>query len=158
MKRKLNNKAEGYITVCVLAIVISMLISVTIYFVATVGMIKKQREDTKRVLDSVVMESAVEAYESVKYGSDEFDNYNNDYFVQRLCDFCSLADEGEKLYSYSGEGTLKYYISVPELRSDSDSLKATLEYTVFVPIYFNGIRITTAIIPTTINSYFNEKF
>ncbi len=152
-----NKKAEGYIFPCVITVILGMIAAVVIYFISTVYMIKNQKEDVKKVLDSFVVENAIEIYNSIKVGEDEQLYLDSTAFIGKLTSFSHLNKGGNTLYSYDSDGVLRYKLSKPILTADND-LKITASYTLYVPVYFNGILVATATIPIRINSYYTEKF
>lgn len=157
MKKLKNINGDGYIWPCIITVVLSMIAAVVMYFLVTVPMIKIQYEDTKKVLDSFIIENSIGVYNSVKVGEDEQLSLNSTAFTEKLSSFCFLDRNGDTLYSYDEEGQLRYSLTEPTLTSESN-LKVTANYILSVPIYFNGNHITTADIPMKINAYYTEKF
>ena len=80
-------------------------------------------------------------------------------YIDDLCAFCTFEKSGGFLYAYSSDGKQKYRISEPTVSfSTEGTLKVYASYTVYVPIDFAGVVISTAEIPITVESKFNEKF
>ena len=105
------------------------------------------------------MKNSILIYDSIKNGNDYTVELDEDVYIDDLCDFCTFEKSGSFLYAYSSEGNLKYRISKPMVSfSTEGTLKVYARYTVYVPIDFAGVVISTAEIPITVESKFNEKF
>lgn len=154
-----NKRGEGYISVCVLIIIICMLLSIFITFATTVGAIKQVKRNARVVLDNYVMEQSIEIYDSIKNGNDEtLALYANDY-VSELCEFCTFAKKSSKIYNYDSEGNTLYYLTIPSLGyTDDGELKVYTRFTLYIPLYFAGHKVSTVSIPITITSKYAEKF
>ena len=154
-----NKRGDGYITTCVMVVIICMLIAVFVTFTTAVSTIKITERNSKIVLDSYVMKNSILIYDSIKNGNDYTVELNEDVYIDDLCAFCTFEKSGGFLYAYSGDGKQKYRISEPTVSfSTEGTLKVYASYTVYVPIDFAGVVISTAEIPITVESKFNEKF
>ena len=154
-----NKRGEGYIAPCVMVVAICMIIAVLVSLVVAVNVIHITKKNSKIVLDSFVIENSILIYDSLKNGYDYTEYFDEEVYIDNLCDFCTFAKGEEFLYAYTEEGNLKYKISRPVLSFSSDSqLKLIANYTVYYPIDFNGIVIDMAEIPIKIESKFKEKF
>ena len=82
MKKHLfNNKGGGYITACVITIVIAMILSSVFFYAACITIIQNTREMTEEVMESFIIENAVLIYDSIKQGHDLTEKLNKN--VQR---------------------------------------------------------------------------
>lgn len=154
-----NKRGEGYITTCVMVVIICMLVAVFVTFTTAVSVVRITERNSKIVLDSYVMKNSILIYDSIKNGNDYTVELDEDVYIDDLCDFCTFEKSGSFLYAYSSEGNLKYRISKPMVSfSTEGTLKVYARYTVYVPIDFAGVVISTAEIPITVESKFNEKF
>lgn len=155
----LNKRGDGYITTCVMVVIICMLVAVFVTFTTAVSVVRITERNSKIVLDSYVMKNSILIYDSIKNGNDYTVELDEDVYIDDLCDFCTFEKSGSFLYAYSSEGNLKYRISKPMVSfSTEGTLKVYARYTVYVPIDFAGVVISTAEIPITVESKFNEKF
>ena len=76
-----------------------------------------------------------------------------------LCKFCTLEKGISYLYAYDEDGNLKYYMTYPVITfREENRLKVQLNYTLYVPMRFDGKIVQYAIIPITVDSSFSEKF
>lgn len=154
-----NRKGEGYILPCVLILVVCMILSVFVSFALSVNVIRMSKRNTRVVLDSFVMQNSILIYDSIKNGNDFTEYLDEDEYIDALCEFCTLDKRGEYLYAYDNDGNENYRISVPEIGYNYDNtLKIYTSYTIFVPVYFAGVRVETVEVPLTIDSEFSDKF
>ncbi len=154
-----NKRGEGYIMTCVLIIIICMLLSVFVTFFTAVNIVKTVERNSRVVLDSFVMENSIEIYDSIKNGNDETSTLDNSKYVEALSEFCTFVKNGTRYYNYDQEGNGQYSISEPQMSFAVDTkLKVKIEYSVYIPIYFAGVQVSTAEVPLKVESDFNEKF
>lgn len=154
-----NRKGEGYILPCVLILVVCMILSVFVSFALSVNVIRMSKRNTRVVLDSFVMQNSILIYDSIKNGNDFTEYLDEDEYIDAICEFCTLDKRGEYLYAYDNDGNENYRISVPEIGYNYDNtLKIYTSYTIFVPVYFAGVRVETVEVPLTIDSEFSDKF
>ncbi len=154
-----NKRVDGYITTCVMVVIICMLVAVFVTFTTAVSIVRMTERNSKIVLDSYVMKNSILIYDSIKNGNDYTVELDENVYIDDLCSFCTFEKSGSFLYAYSSEGNLKYRISKPTVSFSTErTLKVYASYTVYVPIDFAGVVISTAEIPITVESKFNEKF
>lgn len=154
-----NKRGDGYITTCVMVVIVCMLIAVFVTFTTAVSVVRMTEKNSRIVLDSFVMKNSILIYDSIKNGNDYTVELNENVYIEDLCDFCTFEKSGSFLYAYSSDRKLKYKISKPTVSfSTEGTLKVYASYTVYVPIAFGGVVIDTAEIPITVESKFNEKF
>jgi len=154
-----NKRGDGYVFPCVMIVVICMILSVFIFFAGVVNMVRITQENTKVVLDSYIMKSSIEIYNSIKQGSDYTDVLDQNVYIDNLCDFCSLAKGSYFLYAYDEDGQVKYMMTRPTITfREENTLKIELYYTLYVPVRFSGEIVRYAVIPVTVDSSFTEKF
>lgn len=159
MKTFKSIKAETYITPCVLIIVIATIFSGILTYASAISKVNIIRENSKIVLDSYITENAVEIYNSIKQGNDFTEALNEDKYRTSLKEFCTLDINGTKMYSYDSEGNERYSITAPELFFKTENeLELQVGYTVYVPIRFMGVTVSTANVPVKVTSDLAEKF
>ena len=66
-----NKKGEGYVSTCVMIVVVCMLLSVFVTFAVAVNTVKTVERNSRVVLDSFVMQNSIEIYDSIKQGNNE---------------------------------------------------------------------------------------
>lgn len=154
-----NKRAEGYILPCVMIVIVCMLLSVFVTFFSSVNVVRMMERNSKMVLESYVMKNSIIIYNSIKQGNDVTSSLDTTDYIDTLCDFCTLEKQGSRLYSKDADGRVKYYISTPQVGfTQNNRLKLYVIYTLYVPIYFNGTKVSTAIIPMTVKLNLDEKF
>jgi len=154
-----NKRGEGYISVCVLLIVICMILSVFITFASAVNVVKMTERNSRVVLDNLVMRGAIDVYDSIKKGNDENAVIDSQEYVDALCEFCTFEKAAHFLYHKDSNGKEDFRVTYPQVGySVTKKLKIYASYTVYVPVYFCGIQVSTAEIPITVESKYTEKF
>ena len=152
MKKILQStKGGGYITACVITIVIAMIISAVLFFAQSMTIIQMTREHTELVLESFIMKNSILIYDSIKQGHDLTEKYDaNDYFSDIATRF-SLDIRGNSLYNYDEEGKLIYAMTNPYVTYKVDkALKLKVSYTVMIPVNFAGRRLFYMRVPLTV--------
>ena len=159
MKRLKNKRGDGYIFPCVMIVIVCMMLAVFVFFAGAVNTVNITKENSKIVLDSYVMKNSIEIYDSIKQGNDYTDALDRNVYIDSLCSFCSLANKGYYLYAYDENGKVKYRMTRPTiLFREENTLKIELQYTLYLPVWFNGKIVRYAVIPVTVDSSFTEKF
>ena len=139
-----DKRGEGYIQVCVLVIVLCMIMSVFVTFAGTVNVVKLTERNTKTVLEQSTNET-------------EYIDANE--FISDLADFCTFVKSGSYYYHRDANRRTEYYISKPTVGfTEDERLRLYVSYTLYVPIYFNNVRISTVKIPTTVKINFDQRF
>ena len=155
----INKRGEGYIQTCVMTIILCMLLSVFITFAAAVNLIRIVKNNSLTVLDSFVIQNSIQIYDSLKNGTDLTESIDTDSYVTMLCEYSTLDNRGSIIYSYDETGNVKYRLTSPRLDFSSENrLKITAGYTVYMPLYFAGIKVTEVEVPITVESKYNDKF
>ena len=159
MKRYHPKKGEAHIKNCVMIVAVCMLLSVFLTFAFAVNIVRQTERNSRVVLDNYVMTDAISIYNSVKQGEDTDETLSAERYRAALADFCTLEKNGKYYYNYAADGSVQYYISAPTLGYTTDkTLKIYANYTVYVPVYFAGIKVGTAEVPITVTSKFSEKW
>lgn len=154
-----NKRAEGYILPCVMIVIVCMILSVFVVFFNSANVVRMTERNSKTVLESYVMKNSIIIYNSIKQGNDVTASLDTDDYIDMLCEFCTLEKIGNRLYSVDADRRVKYYISKPRVGfTNENHLKLYVSYTVYVPMYFNGRIVRTAVIPMTVKINLDEKF
>ena len=159
MKKHLfNNKGGGYITACVITIVIAMILSSVFFYAACITIIQNTREMTEEVMESFIIENAVLIYDSIKQGHDLTEKLNKNVLGSEISSRFSLDFVGNTLYSHDKDGNMIYAMTDPEVTFKVDkSLKLKASYMVAVPVKFAGSRLFFLRIPLTVTKSFTVK-
>lgn len=152
-------KGEGYVSICVLIIVIVAIFSSVFTYASAISVINVTRENSKVVLDNFVTTNSTLIFNSIKQGNDYTETLDFPEYTEKLCEFCTLDLSADTLYSYDTDGNLQYSMTLPQMSFQKDNqLEICVRYTVSVPIQFAGKTVTTANVPIEIVSILTEKF
>ena len=154
-----NKRGEGYVSVCVLLIIVCMILSVFVTFASAVNVVKMTERNSRVVLDNLVMRGAIDTYQSIKKGNDENALIDSQEYIDELCEFCTFEKAAHFLYHKDANGKAEFRITYPQVGySVTKKLKIYASYTVYIPVYFCGIQVSTAEIPITVESKYTKKF
>ena len=156
-----NKRGEGYVQVCVLVIVICMIMSVFVTFTSTVNVVRLMKRNSKTVLESYLMRDSIRIYDSIKKGTNdtEKDSLDSNFYYNSLKEFCTFESHGNYLYHKGDDGVTDYYISTPHIGfTEQGKLRLYVRYTLYVPIYFDRVKVSTAEIPIEVDLDLDERF
>ena len=154
-----NKRGDGYISACVMIIILCMLMAVFMTFAFAVNMIRISERNARIVLDGFVMKNSIEIYNSLKNGNDYTESVDNSEYVSEFSSYNSLDLSGNLLYSYDEDGNELYRTTKPRIVfTEENRLKIAAEYSMTVPLYFAGVRGTEVTVPIKAVSKFNDKF
>lgn len=154
-----SKRGEGYIQVCVLIIVICMILAVFVTFAGAVNVVRLTERNAKTVLESYVMKNSIRIYDSIKQGTNETDAIDREEFIGDLIAFCTFYKSGDFLYHYNADGEADYYITTPQVEfSEVNKLRLIVKYETYIPIYFAGRYVSTAVVPVTVKQNLEQKF
>ena len=154
-----NKRGEGYVQVCVLIIVICMILSVFVTFASAVNVVRLTERNSKTVLESYLMKNSIEIYDSIKQGNNDADSLNANVYISDLSDFCTFVKIGNYYYHRDENGRTEYYISKPTVGfTETGKLRLYVSYNLYVPIYFDNVKISTAKIPITVKIDLEERY
>lgn len=159
MRAVKNRCGEGYISVCVAVVILCMLISVFVTFASAVNIVKQTERNSRVVLDSFVMKNSIVIYNSIKQGNDITSALNTAEYISDFSAFNSLDFRGSMLYCCDEDGTEQYWLTKPIVSFIQEKhLKIQAQYTITIPLYFAGLKVSEAVVPMTVVSRFDEKF
>ena len=154
-----NKRGDGYIGTCVMILILCMILSIFIEFVATVNVKRISERNARIVLDSFVMENSIEIYDSIKTGTDFTEVVDVEQYISKYSEYNSLDFNGNMLYCCGDDGEELYRQTIPTVQLiEENRLKIIAEYTITVPLYFAGQQVTEVTVPITATSKFNPKF
>ena len=154
-----NRRGDGYIGTCVMILILCMILSIFIEFVATVNVIRISERNARIVLDSFVMENSIEIYDSIKTGTDFTEVVDVEQYISKYCEYNSLDFNENMLYCVGDDGEELYRQTIPTVQLiEENRLKIIAEYTITVSLYFAGQQVTEVTVPITVTSKFNPKF
>ena len=147
----LDTKGGGYITPCIITIVIALIFSAVLFYAQCMTIIQTTRDNTELVLESFIMKNSVEIYDSIKQGHDLTEYFDEDFYVSEISSRFSLDIQGDTLYNYSEEGEIIYKMTNPYVTYKVDkALKLKASYTVVIPVHFAGKRLFDLHVPLTV--------
>ena len=150
-KHLLNNKGGGFITACVITIVIAMIFSAVFFYAQCMTIIQTTRDNTELVLESFIMDNSVLIYDSIKQGHDLTEYFDENQYISEISSRFSLDIHGNSLYNYDEEGELIYAMTNPYVTYKVDkALKLKASYTVMIPVQFAGKRLFYLRVPLTV--------
>ena len=154
-----NKRGEGYVQVCVLIMVICMILSVFVTFASAVNVVRLTERNSKTVLESYLMKNSIEIYDSIKQGNNNADSLDASVYISDLSDFCTFVKVGGYYYHRDENGRTEYYISKPTVGfTETGKLRLYVSYRLYVPIYFDNVKISTAKIPITVKIDLEERY
>lgn len=158
MNKALNNKGEAYPFICALIVAIMMIFSVILTYASIITKVNVMKSNTEIVFDSFVANNSIRIYANIKQGNNAMNGIDADGFNSAIKDFCTFAESGNKYYHYDAEGKEQFSITKPVITYIEDkTLELKVSYTMYVPLYFAGTKVTTAHIPVVISSALNDK-
>ncbi len=141
----------GYITACVITLVIVMILSAVLFYAQCMTIIQTTRADTERVLESFIMKNSIEIYDSIKQGHDFTEKFDEKYYISETSSELSLDISSNRLYNYATDGEVIYSMTTPKVGYTVDNaLKLKASYTVEIPVVFAGTKIFDLEVPITI--------
>ena len=156
--RQDSRRAEGYVTVCVLILVIMMTFSVIFVYASVITDVRLQKTNTRTVFDSFVAENSILIYSNIKQGKNATDHLDTAPFYTMLKDFCTLDESGGMYYAYDDDGAEMFRMTKPRMDFiEEDRLELYVTFTMYVPIRFAGQTVTTAEVPVKVISSLNSK-
>lgn len=153
-KKCLQTKGESYIYVCVLALFMSMLVSVLILYMSLIAQIRMQKQDVKLKLDSCVSEFAVSAFDSLKQGDDYKQKLALDALRERTYNKLGFGKDDMSI-SY-GAGNCTMYRPVIEAVSEN-GFGVIATYTISVPVIWGGKTYTDLTLDIKVSSIYKFK-
>lgn len=154
----MKHKGETYVAVCVLILVIVTVFSVIFTYASVITEVRLQKTNSQIVFDSFVANNSIRIYNNIKRGSNAMRGVDVESFNSSLINFCSLDIRDSLLYCEDADGGEKYRMTVPEIGYTGDEkLELYASYTMYVPIRFAGVTVTTAEVPVRITSALESK-
>lgn len=154
-----NKRAEGYVSTCIMIFVYCILIAVFLTFVTPINIIRITKRNTYKVIDGYVTMKSIEAYNSIKIGTDTIEDLDKEAFKDYFCEYNGLENNGSALISKTADGKEKFRITGFNFNYLEDkTLKLRVRYIVNLPIGFGNFRIITAKVPVIIQAKLTDKF
>ena len=154
-----NKRGETYVTVCVLILILVTVFSVIFTYASVITEVRLQKTNARIVFDSFVANNSIRIYGNIKRGSNAMRGVDVVSFNSSLIDFCSLDFRDSMLYCVDADGGLRYRMTVPSVGYTEDGhLELYAAFTMYVPIRFAGVTVSTAEVPVRITSALESKY
>lgn len=151
MKCLFNTKGGGYITACVITIVIAMIFSAVLFYAQCMTIIQTTKDNTELVLEGFITQNSVQIYDSIKQGHDLTEYFDKDYYLYQVSSRFSLDIQGNAVYSYSETGETIYILTDPNVTYKVDkALKLKVSYAVMIPVQFADETLFYMRVPLTV--------
>lgn len=153
-----NTKGEIYVLVCVWVLIIVTVFSVVFTYASVITTVKVQKTNSEIVFDGFVAKNSIIIFNNIKMGKNITRGVDVSEYQSRLKEFCTLDESGGMLYSKDNDGNEKYRMTVPTIGFiEEEKLELYATYTMYVPIRFAGVTVTTATVPVKITSALTSK-
>lgn len=153
-----NIKGEIYIWVCILVLCVVAVFSAIFTYASVITTVRLQKTNTEVVFDSFVANNSILIFHNIKQGKNAAENLNTAPLYTSLRQFCTLDESGGMYYAVDTDGTEKYHMTVPQIGYlEDETLELYATFTMYVPIRFGGVTISTARIPVRISSILQSK-
>ena len=153
-----NKKGEIYVLICVLILCVVTVFSVIFTYASVITTVRLQKTNTEVVFDSFVANNSILIFNNIKQGKNATESLNTAPFYTALKHFCTLDENGGMYYAVDTDGTEKYRMTVPQIGYlEDEALELYVTFTMYVPIRFGGVTVSTATIPVRISSVLQTK-
>ena len=153
-----NCRGMAYIKTAAIILVISMLLSVMLFYAFAMSTVSRIRDDTQRVLDSFCIEKSIEIYSSIKNGNKQMASriYTAE-FMTRLVTELGITRSGNNAF-YSKDGNIIFRYNAPLTANlIDDTLNLTMDYEIVIPVSFAGKTLVDLRIEQRVQSTFILK-
>ena len=154
-----NKRAEGHIGTCIMIFICCVCIAVFTSLLLAVNTARISKRNTYKVIDGYVTAKSIEAFNSIKTGTDYIESFDKDSFIEYFCEYNGLQKSGNVLISKTDTGFEKYRVSNLNVNFIEDkTLKLQVEYVITIPINFGDFSVMSAEVPITVKSKLTNKF
>ncbi len=156
---KINKKAEGYVRTCIMILIFCIGIAVFSSFLLAVNTVRISKRNTYKVIDGYVTMKSIEAFDSIKTGTDYISSFDEEDFKDYFCEYNGLQENGNEMIAKTTTGIEKYRVSDFELSFiENQRLKMQVKYVITIPISFGDFSVMSAEVPITVKSKLTDKF
>lgn len=154
-----NKRAEGYVRTSIMILIFCIGIAVLISFLTAVNIVRISKRNTYKVIDGYVTAKSIEAFNSIKIGSDYIEQLDEETFTDYFAEYNGMTKNGNMLIAKTDSGNEKYRVTDLNLSFIQDkSLKLQVDYIITVPVSFGDFDVFKAEVPITIKSKLTDKF
>lgn len=156
---KINKKAEGYVRTCIMILIFCIGIAVFSSFLLAVNTVRISKRNTFKVIDGYVTMKSIEAFDSIKTGTDYILSFDEEDFRDYFCEYNGLQENENEMIAKTTTGIEKYRVSDFELSFiENQRLKMQVKYVITIPISFGDFTVMNAEVPITVKSKLTDKF
>lgn len=156
---KINKKAEGYVRTCIMILIFCIGIAVFSSFLLAVNTVRISKRNTYKVIDGYVTMKSIEAFDSIKTGTDYISSFDEEDFKDYFCEYNGLQENGNEMIAKTTTGNEKYRVSDFELSFiENQRLKMQVQYVITIPVSFGDFSVMSAEVPITVKSKLTDKF
>ena len=154
-----NKRAEGYLRSCIMIFIFCIGIAVFMSYITAVSMVKISKRNTYKIIDGYVTECSIEAYNSIKFGTDYLETFDEESFKEYFCQYNDLQQLGNTYIAKTEQGEEKYRVTDLNLSFIEDkTLKMQVDYIINIPISFGSFDVFNAEVPITVKTKLTDKF
>lgn len=154
-----NKRAEGYVRTSIMILIFCIGMGVFISFLLAVNTARISKRNTYKVIDGYLTQCSIEAFNSIKVGTDYLETFDEDNFKEYFCQYNDLQQLGDTYIAMTEEGQEKYRVKDLQLSFiGENTLKMQVDYTITIPISFGSFNVFNAAVPITIKSKLTDKF
>jgi len=153
----LNKKGNSLIPVCVITTIVFLLLSVMLTYIATVNTVFRQKDKTTQILDNYLAFYSILVYNTIKQGDNPTDIYTSSLETDVITALGFTSDMQSKT-DYNANGKIICTMSRPTVETiDVDGVGLVVKYTLIVPLYIGGAKLTEITVPIETTSTFQRK-
>lgn len=155
----LSKKGDSYILTCAILMLLCVIMSVLMNFLATTSMAQAQRKNTEQILDRYVQVNSIWIHDHIKNEKDITSSLETAQYITMLKGQQQLTENQPNTYTaYAKPGVVKYYITDIEMHYIAGEIAhIRVTYNLHYPFVFLGhtFWITS---PAEVQSRYNPKF
>ena len=154
-----KRRAEGHIGTCIMIFIFCIGIAVLASYLLAVNTARITKKNTYKVIDGYVTAKSIEAFNSIKFGTDYIESFDENDFKEYFCEYNGMSQSGNVFIARTEDGIEKYRVSDFELSFIEDkTLKLQVEYVITIPISFGDFNLINAHVPVKIKSKLINKY
>jgi len=159
VKKEIRDKHGGAsFQTAALVLVIAMLFALVLSYASFMTIISTTKDNTKRCLDSFVMQNSTLIYKAIKEGRNFTDNIDETLFIQGFEGELSVDFQNGLLYSVNDKGNVIFKMTSPDINFKVDNtLNLITTYNLMLPVDFAGRKLFDLIIPIEVEARYALK-
>jgi hypothetical protein len=135
-----------------------MLFALVLSYASFMTIISTTKDNTKRCLDSFVMQNSTLIYKAIKEGRNFTDNIDETLFIQGFEGELSVDFQNGLLYSVTDKGNVIFKMTSPDISFKVDNtLNLITTYNLMLPVDFAGRKLFDLNIPIEVEARYALK-